>query len=215
MNKVGCAAMVAATAALAAFSAQATISVSTNGSVKLSFVKEGSQNDLWDPGDHSTNYKITFPEKYKDFSGITWAGGNKYYVVQNNGFLIEMTLIRDGNGNLKSLPTEAYPERFIRRTLIGAHDPEGIAYDPSTGNVWISSEENSDGSTGATICEYDPNTGYPTYRAVQIPTIIKTKVRKNLSLESLTISGDGLTMWTANEEALNGDGKTAAELAGQ
>ncbi|MCR5750990.1 MAG: esterase-like activity of phytase family protein [Kiritimatiellae bacterium] len=207
MNKVGCAAMVAATAALAAFSAQA-ISISTAGP-KLCFVQE-DKNRLWDPGDHSTSYKITFPAQYKDMSGITWAGGNKFYVVQNNGFLMEMTVARDNSGNVDSLPTIV-----SRRTLVGAHDPEGIAYDPSTGNVWISSEENSDGSKGATICEYDPNTGYPTYRAVQIPDIIKTNVRKNLSLESLTISGDGLTMWTANEEALNGDGDTAVDLAGQ
>ena len=197
MNKVGCAAMVAATAALAAFSAQA-ITISTNGAKKLCFPVGRN----WEPAN--------FPVAYKDFSGITWAGGNKFYVVQNNGFLTEMTVARDSNGNVNTLPTIV-----SRRTLVGAHDPEGIAYDPSTGNVWIASEEKSDGSTGATICEYDPNTGYPTYRAVEIPNIIKTKVRPNMSLESLTISGDGLTMWTANEEALNCDGGTAKDLASQ
>ena len=127
-------------------------------------------------------------------SGITWAGGNKFYVIRNDNHLCVMTVSLDGNGNLTALPnmTDGI-------SLEGASDPEGIAFDMASGQVWVSDE------TGPSIREFDPSTGKRTGREVPIPPVLK-KVRKNLSLESLTISPDGLIMWTANEEALTCDG---------
>ena len=83
---------------------------------------------------------------------------------------------------------------------------EGCAFDPASGNVWISQEPN------AYIREYNPVTGTLT-RSAPVPSIMK-QYDGNYSLEALTISGDGLTMWTANEEALKCDGAHSSTTAG-
>lgn len=143
---------------------------------------------------------------YPDSSGITWVDGKTFYVVRDGGgvtqngcYLHKMTPALDDGGNLNSQPT-----MDTGVILQGAYDAEGVVRDPCTGNVWVADEH------GATIMEYDPVTGWPTYRTVPVPAVITGHVRGNLSLESLTMSGDGLTLWTANEEALDGDGVTAA-----
>ncbi len=184
MNRIVSATVVAAAVGCITFSAEAKIEVSeTTG-----FDAEHS----W--------FRYTPYTKYRDMSGITWAGGNKFYVIRNNNYLSVMTVSLDDHGNLTALPsmTEGYP-------LEGASDPEGIAYDNASGKVWVSDE------TGPTIREYDPvnrnanGKFVPTGREVRIPAILKKIGEQNRSLESLTISGDGLVMWTANEEALADD----------
>ncbi len=173
-----------ATTALAALSAAAEIGV--------------SQTTGFD-AEHSW-FRYTPYTKYRDMSGITWAGGNKFYVIRNDNHLSVMTVSLDSKGNLTALPsmTEGYP-------LEGAGDPEGIAYDNASGKVWVSDEN------GPAIREYDPvNTNgngrfVRTGRQVSIPPILRRTGEDNRSLESLTISGDGLVMWTANEEALEDD----------
>ena len=92
MRRVVCAFVAAAAAGGIALSAEADISISTAGP-KLCYA-----SNTW----NVDNY----PAKYKDFSGITWAGGNKFYLVQNNNLLSEMTITRDKNGNVNSLPTK-------------------------------------------------------------------------------------------------------------
>lgn len=147
---------------------------------------------------------VAIPD-YADMSGITWKGGSGFYVVRDGGntassncVLHVMTVPLDGDGRLYTRPKldKGVP-------LLGASDAEGVAYDPCSGKVWISDE------SGARIGEYDPETGRPTGRAVPVPAVVAKNVRGNLSLESLTISGDGLTLWTANEEALSCDGPSA------
>ena len=146
---------------------------------------------------------------YPDSSGITWVDGKTFYVVRDGGgvtqngcYLHRMTPALDDDGNLNAQPT-----MDAGVILQGAYDAEGVVRDPCTGNVWVSDEH------GATIMEYDPVTGWPTYRTVPVPAVITGHIRGNLSLESLTMSGDGLSLWTANEEALDCDGVTAAEGA--
>ncbi|MCR5751816.1 MAG: esterase-like activity of phytase family protein [Kiritimatiellae bacterium] len=90
--------------------------------------------------------------------------------------------------------------------MTSGSDMEGCAYDPCSGNVWISDE------SGAYIREYNPATG-AIVRTAPVPAIQK-KYSSNYSLEALTISGDGLTMWTSNEEALTVDGDLASASAG-
>ena len=140
----------------------------------------------------------------EQISGITYAGGNLYYAVDDNDRkLYPLTLpINLSNGSLAS-------SGIMVGTGIemeNSHDMEGCAFDPCSGKVWIAQE------TGALIREFDPDTG-ALLRSAPVPAIQKQHVG-NYSLEALTISGDGKTMWTANEESLTVDGALATNSVG-
>ena len=140
----------------------------------------------------------------EQISGITYAGGNLFYAVDDNDVkLYPLTLnINRSNGSLST--TDITIGTGI--TMASSHDMEGCAFDPASGNVWISQE------TSALIREFDPATG-TLLRSAPVPTIQK-QYAGNYSLEALTISGDGKTMWTANEEALKVDGPLATNTVG-
>lgn len=144
------------------------------------------------------------PSGAEQISGITYAGGNLFYAVDDNdNKLYPLTLaINRSSGSLTSSGITI----GTGVTMSGGNDMEGCAFDPCSGNVWISQE------TSALIREFDPTTG-TLYREAPVPAIQK-KYRGNYSLEALTISGDGMTMWTANEEALTVDGLLATNSVG-
>ena len=140
--------------------------------------------------------------------GITYLGDDRYYVVRdhnddNVAELYPLTITTDLSGGAISYFSFGSPI-----SLVGNGDTEGIAYDPATGYVWVSDESTP------TIKEYLPSMGTHTGRSVALPAIQRTQKRSNKSLESLTISGDGLTMWSSNEEALQCDGGIASASAG-
>lgn len=140
----------------------------------------------------------------EQISGITWAGDNLYYAVDDNDVkLYPLTLaINRADGSL----TKEGITIGTGVTMASSHDMEGCAFDPCSGKVWISQE------TSALIREFDPGTGELT-RSAPVPAIQK-QYYSNFSLEALTISGDGKTMWTANEEALKCDGTNSTKTAG-
>ena len=137
-------------------------------------------------------------------SGITYAGGNLFYAVDDtDNKLYPLTLeINRSSGSLASSGITI----GTGVTMVGGNDMEGCAFDPCSGKVWISQE------TSALIREYDPSTG-ALLRNAPVPAIQKN-YNGNYSLEALTISGDGKTMWTANEEALKVDGQLATNSVG-
>ncbi len=137
--------------------------------------------------------------------GIAWSGhAGMFYVL------------RDHAGDDKS---RVYPVSLaidpatgaIREQTLGAEftpeslgDAEGIALDPQSGKLWVSDEGNP-----PTIAEYGLD-GAATGRSAQVSAIQRDcRNDRNYSLEALTISPDGLTMWTANEQALKCDGPTS------
>ena len=122
----------------------------------------------------------------EQISGITYAGGDLYYAVDDNDVkLYPLTIgINRSDG---SLTTEDI-SIGTGVTMSGSHDMEGCAFDPASGKVWISQE------TSALIREFDPATG-TLLRSAPVPAIQK-QYYGNYSLEALTISGDGMTMWT-------------------
>ena len=125
-------------------------------------------------------------------SGITYAGGTTYYVIADNGAdcgLYKATINLGSDG--KSVSSYSLGSKI---PLAMVSDIEGVAYDPASGNVWVSDESTQ------TITEFDPNSG-AALRRVDVPAVMK-QIVGNYGFESMTISGDGLTMWTANEEAL-------------
>ena len=139
-------------------------------------------------------------------SGLTYAGGTLYYAVNDSGALIyPMSIgINLGTGSITSNISGAGV------TLSGA-DLEGIAYNPAGNSVWVSDE------TGATIKEY--STSGSLRGTVPVPAN-QLAYRGNFSLEALTVRGDGLEMWTSNEEALSNsvysvnDGPLSSKSAG-
>ncbi len=137
-------------------------------------------------------------------SGIAWAGGDAYYAVDDkDGGLYALRLEIDSEtGRLAE--DGIHVGESVR--VAGAVDMEGCAFDAASGAVWIADEADS------TIREVSTATG-ETLRSAIVPAIYG-KIRRNFGLESLTLSPDGLTMWTANEEALECDGDKSSEKHG-
>lgn len=142
----------------------------------------------------------------EQISGITYAGGDLYYAVDDNDKkLYPITLkINRETGSLASSTNGMDIGTGV--VMSGGNDMEGCAFDPASGKVWISQE------TSALIREFDPSAG-DLLRSAPVPAVQKQYVG-NYSLEALTISGDGMTMWTANEEALKVDGNLATNTVG-
>ncbi len=136
--------------------------------------------------------------------GIAWSGRAGVFYV-----------LRDHAGDGKS---KVYPVSFAINPATGAivehpigteftpgslGDAEDVALDPRTGALWISDE------ASPTIAEYGLD-GVATGRTAPVPAVQRNYKRSNLSLEALTVSPDGLTMWTANEQALTCDGDSSS-----
>lgn len=142
--------------------------------------------------------------------GIVYLGGDNYYLLRdhddsNKATLYPATIQVDLStgkitNNLKSDIVT------VGIALTGNADSEGIALDPCSGGVWVSDE------SGPTIKEFRPTlamVSVPATRTAPMPSIY-SKINSNKGLEALTVSGDGKTMWTANEEALKGDGSLSS-----
>ena len=134
-------------------------------------------------------------------SGITYAGDNLYYsVADREGKMYPLTIKFNHSG------TPAKPRFKESVTLEGARDLEAVAWDPLRKTVWAADEAD------ASIREFDPATGRRLGN-LDLPGVFR-KFRPNLAFEALTISPDGLELWTANEEALSCDGATANSEGG-
>lgn len=144
----------------------------------------------------------------EQISGITWAGGNLYYAVDDaDKKLYPLTLDIGADGSLA--PSNITIGAGV--TMSGADDMEGCAFDPASGKVWVSMEKYN-ANTSASVWEYDPETG-TCLRTAPVPAL-QQQCYDNYSLEALTLSGDGLTMWTCNEESLKCDGTNSTLTAG-
>ena len=130
-------------------------------------------------------------------SGITRIGGNRYYSVDDRGgFLHELEIVQDENGEIVSCTVK----RSVQ--LAGRTDLEGCAYDPFDGRVWVSDEHDT------TISAFDPKTGKEVARAA-VPEVYRKNVVANRSFEGLSIAPDGYRMYVANEDTLACDGCVA------
>lgn len=155
---------------------------------------------ITDPGQGA----ISFPGS-NGFSGITWAGGSTYYLVPDNQLAFyPLTLATDPTTGWLSGPSLG----AAIAVTTGVSDFEGIAYLPGSSNVLISAESDS------SIRNYSL-TGGVSVLTVGVPTIYQSpNFRTNLSLESLSYSSVGQTLWTANEGALSSDGGVSTTNAG-
>lgn len=137
-------------------------------------------------------------------SGITHAGGARYYAVNDRGGELaeyELTL---------SPTNDALTAFTLKRRikLAGCVDLEGCAADPLRPHVvWVTDEVDT------SIRGFDVRTGQEVGR-VPVPSEVRRGVRPNRSLEALAIAPDGLTLWTANEDTLTCDGDVASRGKG-
>ncbi|MFT3686824.1 MAG: esterase-like activity of phytase family protein [Phycisphaerales bacterium] len=92
-------------------------------------------------------------------------------------------------------------------TLSQTRDFEDIALLPGTNSAMLSDE-----GTVAPLSVVDLATGVVSVGPT-VPAVF-ANVRPNFGLESLTISPDGLTLWTCNEEALSVDGPQSTPTTG-
>lgn len=137
-------------------------------------------------------------------SGISYAGDNLYYAVDDNSkMLCTLSIGIDKSSGALSASAISIGTPIA---VSGGSDMEGCAFDPCSGALWISDE------SGSTIREVCPITG-EVLRSAPVPAIMR-QYYGNYSLEALTISGDGKTMWTSNEEALKCDGTNSTLTAG-
>ena len=126
-------------------------------------------------------------------SGISHARGDGYLVV------------RDDSNWLVGAFITCRADGSIERCEISKSDPlparldfEGIAFSPGDDTVYVSDESPS-------ITQHSLPPATQPIRRLALPEVFRNIVQ-NQGLESLTLSPDGKSLWTANERALTVDG---------
>jgi cysteine-rich repeat protein len=136
-----------------------------------------------------------------ELSGITWTGGTSFAAVSDNGgpmFSLSVDL-DTADGSIIAATLGA-------GTPLAGSDLEGIAFQPATGNVFVSDE------SGPQIRIHRFSDG-AVVGSVALPPVYSA-ARPNLSLEALAWDNFGGFLWTANEEALSVDGPVSTLAAG-
>ena len=137
--------------------------------------------------------------------GITWVSNNVYWTVTDEKLkpvVWELELSVDaatGKLGLGRMQILCRPQ--------GGRDIEGIARDPLDGSVWLVDEKDN------AVKQYDPVTGHRLPGRAELPAMM-ARAAKDLGLESITISRDGLSMWTCPEETLTPDGSVSTRRQG-
>ena len=128
-----------------------------------------------------------------EYSGVSRIPGtDRYWLVDDSDGTAAEMKVEIGDG--------ASSTGMVLRTvqLDGRSDVEGCAVDPlRKGVLWVSDE------TDHSVRAFDTESGHEVDRA-ELPAAY-SKCRRNRSLESLSISPDGLEMWVSNEEPMPGD----------
>lgn len=138
--------------------------------------------------------------------GITYVGGSNYWILRDHdetGNAVLYSAQIDVDVAKKKITASSVSSGIY---LTGNKDSEGVAYDPGSGGLWISDE------LSMSIREFRPALAMTSVSPVAeapVPAVYQKK-SDGRGLEALTISPDGLTMWTANEEALTVDGERSS-----
>jgi len=137
-----------------------------------------------------------------ELSGITWAGGDLFYVIGDNArtlFPLQLSLDMT-TGTITSATLQSGVD------LSHGSDLEGVAFHASNNSVLVADEG------GPALREHFLADG-ALVTSASLPVVFN-QVRANLSLESLSVEPGGSVVWTANEEALSVDGGVASFVAG-
>jgi hypothetical protein len=135
-------------------------------------------------------------------SGVTYAGGDEYWaVLDNNNKLIHLrvSIVQGGNaaGNVTATTISGL-------TISEYGDNEGIALARNGKSVFVS-EEDTPG-----VHEYLLSNGARVSSLATPDVYLHKHTVHNRGFESLSLSPDGKSLWTANEHALTVDGTTQA-----
>ena len=154
----------------------------------------------WFVADH---HEIGRPNGPTSLSGITWVSNSTYLAATDwNPTLWELTLPLDETTG-KPLSCAVRESRKIP----SGTDVEDIAVDPlDKSKLWIADEFTT------TIRKIDAKSGKELDK-LQMPTPL-AKTRTDMGLESVTLSRDGLLLWTTSEEALEADGPISSNTHG-
>lgn len=135
-----------------------------------------------------------------NYSGISHVGGDDYAVVSDksgsNGFFIFKIVVDSITGDIVSVA-----DRGFHGNDSPNGDLEGIAYNPVTNTLFISSEADN------AITEYTL-TGRTTGRKMTVPAVFES-ARGNAGLEALAYNVHTGLFWTMNEGTLTCDGLQA------
>ena len=137
--------------------------------------------------------------------GITWVSNSVYWAVtdeKHKTVVWELDIPVDaisGKVNVCRMRILCRPE--------GTDDIEGIVRDPLDGSMWLADERDH------SIRQFDPVTGCRLSGCVELPAVMG-RFHRDFGMESLTISSDGLSMWTCPEEALVPDGPLSTRRRG-
>ena len=133
-------------------------------------------------------------ERATDFSGLAWAGGSDYFTVSDKvkGIFPLRISIEPATGKILSA---SIGTMLPVKTKLS--DFEGVAFDSEKRQIYVSAE-NGNGIFGFNLAN---GVTFP----VAVPKVF-SHARTNKSLESLTFDSVVGNFWTANEEALVGDG---------
>jgi len=129
-----------------------------------------------------------------ELSGLTWLGGTQWCAVSDNDHTLYFMTIR-------LAPATGYPTQVTvdsSLVLAAGSDLEGVAFEPARESVFVSDE------SGPAVREHLLIDG-SLLQVVAVPPVY-ANIRPNFSLESLALRTGFGTTWTANEEALDGDG---------
>ena len=135
-----------------------------------------------------------------EYSGITYLGGNRYALVHDKlsgGGIVYYDIEMDDEGAVLSV-NKTVPAGTESSAVSGL-DNEGVAYVPSTGTLFVSSESEQ------SIKEYDLD-GYPTGRKLAVPDdMAPGAITSNKGFEALTYNKETGLFWTTTESPLSVD----------
>ena len=183
---------VLATAAAASGEALASVTIDRCNIVNISSFTQDQ---------HGTQFTITGLSGIAALPSQLPGGADRYVMVMDNSNkLVFITIICDDQGCITSAIVTG------GLSLSETRDFEAIAVDAAAETVLLAEE-----GTPA-IREYSLTTGAAV--ATISPPVIYSQRRANFGFESLTMSADGRTLWTCNEEALSTDGPLSTRSAG-
>ena len=134
-----------------------------------------------------------------EYSGITWLSGNRYAVVDDNlkgGGILHFTIPIDSYGSVGSVSMR--PADGTATADGKARDCEGIAFVPSLGTLYVSSEKQD-------IREYDL-AGHATGKILRIPADMGVgAIEDNRGFEALSFNDATGLFWTTTESPLKQD----------
>ena len=135
-------------------------------------------------------------------SGIAFRSKNQYFTVSDSGSVMFHTTIdvNSESGFITGSPSIGTPV-----ALSQGIDLEGITYDPTDNTVIVSDE------TGPTLRRHSI-AGASRFE-IPIPAVYANS-RLNFGLESVSMQFGTSALWTANEEALSGDGRLSTTVQG-